>query len=154
MFKKYNMKKCIPFFLMTSVFVYSQQRMTLEECEESFQKNNLQLLAAQYNISEAEADIIQAKIWDLPNLSVELNAIDPENKKIFHIGSTGAKEVGIEQLFVLGRKRKNEVAFARSNKEIAEMQFQGLLVDLRSQLRSTFYNILFEQKKKKVWMFS
>lgn len=100
------MKKCIPFFLMTSVFVYSQQRMSLEECEESFQKNNLQLLAAQYNISEAEADIIQAKIWDLPNLSVELNAIDPENKKIFHIGSTGSKEVGIEQLFVLGRKRK------------------------------------------------
>ena len=50
---------------MTSVFVYSQQRMSLEECEESFQKNNLQLLAAQYNISEAEADIIQAKIWDL-----------------------------------------------------------------------------------------
>ncbi|CAI9677412.1 MULTISPECIES: TolC family protein [Elizabethkingia] len=142
------MKKCIPFFLMTSVFVYSQQRMSLEECEESFQKNNLQLLAAQYNISEAEADIIQAKIWDLPNLSVELNAIDPENKKIFHIGSTGAKEVGIEQLFVLGRKRKNEIAFARSNKEIAEMQFQGLLVDLRSQLRSTFYNILFEQKKE------
>jgi cobalt-zinc-cadmium efflux system outer membrane protein len=28
------------------------------------------------------------------------------------------------------------------------MQFQGLLVDLRSQLRSTFYNILFEQKKE------
>ncbi len=58
--------------------------------------------------------------------------------------------MGIEQLFCFREKKeKNEIAFARSNKEIAEMQFQGLLVDLRSQLRSTFYNILFEQKKRR-----
>ncbi len=92
--------------LAISSFSAAQQQMSLLECEEAFQKNNLQLLAARYNISEAEADIIQAKIWDQPNLSVELNAIDPENNKVFHIGSTGAKEFGVDQLFVLGGKRK------------------------------------------------
>ncbi|REC79014.1 TolC family protein [Chryseobacterium rhizosphaerae] len=122
--------------------------MSLLDCEEAFQKNNLQLLAAQYNISEAEADIIQAKIWDLPNLSVELNAIDPENNKILHIGSTGAKEFGVDQLLTLGGKRKNEVAFAKSNKEIAELQFKGLIIDLRTQLRNTFYSIIFDEKKE------
>ncbi|WP_185144658.1 TolC family protein [Chryseobacterium phosphatilyticum] len=126
----------------------AQQQMSLLECEEAFQKNNLQLLAAQYNISEAEADIIQAKIWDQPNLSVELNAFDPENNKVLHIGSTGAKEFGIDQLLVLGGKRKNEVAFAKSNKEIAELQFKGLVIDLRAQLRNTFYSIIFDEKKE------
>ncbi|AZA85037.1 TolC family protein [Chryseobacterium lactis] len=122
--------------------------MSLSDCEEAFQKNNLQLLAAQYNISEAEADVIQAKIWDLPNLSVELNAFDPENNKVLHIGSTGAKEFGIDQLLVLGGKRKNEIAFAKSNKEIAELQFKGLIIDLRTQLRNTFYSIIFDEKKE------
>lgn len=134
--------------LAVSSLMAAQQQMSLVECEEAFQKNNLQLLAAQYNISEAEADIIQAKIWDQPNLSVELNAFDPENKKVFHIGSTGAKELGIDQLFVLGGKRKNEVAFAKSNKEIAELQFKGLVIDLRAQLRNTFYSIIFDEKKQ------
>lgn len=135
-------------FLAISSFVAGQQQMSLLDCEEAFQKNNLQLLAAQYNISEAEADIIQAKIWDLPNLSVELNAIDPENNKILHIGSTGAKEFGVDQLLTLGGKRKNEVAFAKSNKEIAELQFKGLIIDLRTQLRNTFYSIIFDEKKE------
>lgn len=135
-------------FLAISSFVAGQQQMSLLDCEEAFQKNSLQLLAAQYNISEAEADIIQAKIWDLPNLSVELNAIDPENNKILHIGSTGAKEFGVDQLLTLGGKRKNEVAFAKSNKEIAELQFKGLIIDLRTQLRNTFYSIIFDEKKE------
>ncbi|WP_185126901.1 TolC family protein [Chryseobacterium lactis] len=134
--------------LTISSFVAAQQQMSLSDCEEAFQKNNLQLLAAQYNISEAEADVIQAKIWDLPNLSVELNAFDPENNKVLHIGSTGAKEFGIDQLLVLGGKRKNEIAFAKSNKEIAELQFKGLIIDLRTQLRNTFYSIIFDEKKE------
>ncbi|SMC53586.1 TolC family protein [Chryseobacterium sp. YR221] len=142
------MNRITMLFLAISSFVAGQQQMSLLDCEEAFQKNSLQLLAAQYNISEAEADIIQAKIWDLPNLSVELNAIDPENNKILHIGSTGAKEFGVDQLLTLGGKRKNEVAFAKSNKEIAELQFKGLIIDLRTQLRNTFYSIIFDEKKE------
>ncbi|ULT22760.1 hypothetical protein KUH03_26050 [Sphingobacterium sp. E70] len=44
----------------------SARKMTLPECEEAFRKNNLSLLAQQYDISQAEADVIQAKIWELP----------------------------------------------------------------------------------------
>lgn len=44
----------------------AQQNMSLLDCEEAFQKNNFQLLAEQYNINMADADILQAKIWELP----------------------------------------------------------------------------------------
>jgi cobalt-zinc-cadmium efflux system outer membrane protein len=51
------------------------------DCEEAFQKNNLQLLAEQYNINMADADILQAKIWELPQLSGQFNAYNPQDKK-------------------------------------------------------------------------
>ncbi len=145
MFKKYKMKKCIPFFLLTSVFAYSQQRMTIEECEEAFRKNNLELLAQQYNINLADADIIQAKIWDLPEVTFQANAYNPEGKKFFDIGRS--KNATIQQLIYLGGKKKNEIEFAKSNKELAQLQFSQLLADLRSQMRETYYALYFEEKK-------
>jgi cobalt-zinc-cadmium efflux system outer membrane protein len=95
----------------------AQQQMSLVECEEAFQKNNLQLLAEQYNINMADADILQAKIWELPQLSGQFNAYNPQDKKFFDVGHS--KGAGITQLIYMGGKKKNEIAFAKSNKEIS-----------------------------------
>ncbi|WP_260255065.1 TolC family protein [Elizabethkingia meningoseptica] len=139
------MKKCIPFFLLTSMFAFSQHRMTMEECEEAFRKNNLELLAQQYNINLADADIMQAKIWDLPEVTFQANAYNPEGKRFFDIGKS--KNATIQQLIYLGGKKKNEIEFAKSNKELAQLQFSQLLADLRSQMRETYYALYFEEKK-------
>jgi cobalt-zinc-cadmium efflux system outer membrane protein len=124
---------------------FAQQKIALGEAEEAFIKNNLQLIAQQYNISIADADIIQAKIWDLPQASFQANVYNPEDKKIFDLGPS--KSLAVQQLFVLGGKRKNEVEFAKTNKELAQLQFSQLLVDLKTKLRETFYSIYFDQKK-------
>ncbi|WP_346067768.1 TolC family protein [Sphingobacterium siyangense] len=123
----------------------SGKQMTLQECEEAFVSKNLSLLAQQYDISQAEADVIQAKIWDLPQLQLSANAYDPQNKKAFHIGQS--KEASVSQLIYLGGKKKNEVEFAKSNVELAKLQFSQLLASLRAQLRTTFYALYFEQHK-------
>jgi len=123
----------------------SGQQMTLQECEEAFIKSNLSLLAQQYDISQAQADVIQARIWDLPQLEMSVNAYDPQNKKAFHVGPS--KEASISQLIYLGGKKKNEVEFAKSNVELAKLQFSQLLASLRAQLRTTFYSLYFEQHK-------
>ncbi len=125
--------------------VAAQQQMSLSDCEEAFQKNNLQLLAEQYNISMADADILQAKIWELPQLSGQINAYNPEDRKVFDIGR--AKGAEITQLIYMGGKKKNEIAFAKSNKELAQLQFSQLLVDLRTQLHTTYYNLYYEKLK-------
>lgn len=135
------------FFL--SVFAVSfysaQQRMTLQECEKAFQENNLQLLAEQYNINIADAEVLQAKIWELPELNFQLNAYNPEAGKAFDMGQS--KGAQITQLIYMGGKKKNEVAFAKSNKELAQLQFSQLLADLRMQLREAYYNLHYEEKK-------
>ena len=131
--------------ILVSSGIFAQQRITLNSAEDSFVKNNLQLLAQQYNISLADADIMQSKIWDLPQASFEANAYNPENKKIFDLGPS--KSFAVQQLFVLGGRRKNEVEFFKSNKELAKLQLQQLLVQLRTQLRESFYSIYFDQQK-------
>ncbi|MDQ0067929.1 TolC family protein [Chryseobacterium lathyri] len=139
------MNKIAGLFIAISSFMAGQQQMSLLDCEEAFQKNNLQLLAEQYNINMADADILQAKIWELPQLSGQINAYNPEGKKAFDIGH--AKGAEITQLIYMGGKKKNEIAFAKSNKELAQLQFSQLLVDLRAQLRTAYFNLYYEKQK-------
>lgn len=139
------MNRIAGLLIVASSLVAAQQQMSLSDCEEAFQKNNLQLLAEQYNINMADADILQAKIWELPQLSGQINAYNPEDRKVFDIGR--AKGAEITQLIYMGGKKKNEIAFAKSNKELARLQFSQLLVDLRAQLHTTYYNLYYERLK-------
>ena len=142
------MNKITTLVLSVSAFVClsGQQQMSLQDCELAFQKNNLQVLAAQYNINMADADIIQARIWELPQISGYVNAYNPEDKRVFDVGR--AKGAEITQLIYLGGKKKNEIEFAKSNKELSQLQFNQLLVELRSQLRETYYHLIYEKKKQ------
>ncbi|ROI00939.1 TolC family protein [Chryseobacterium daecheongense] len=119
--------------------------MSLSDCEEAFRNNNLQVLAEQYNINIADADILQSKIWELPQLSGQINAYNPEGKKAFDVGH--AKGAQVTQLIYMGGKKKNEIAFAKSNKELAQLQFSQLLVDLRTQLHTAYFNLYYENLK-------
>lgn len=139
------MNKIAGLFVVISSILTAQQQMSLLDCENAFQTNNLQLLAEQYNINIADADILQAKIWELPQLNGYVNGYNPENRKVFNVGK--AKGFEVTQLIYLGGKKKNEIAFAKSNKELAQLQFSQLLVELRMQLHTNYYNLYYERLK-------
>jgi len=144
-----NFFKCVIFVLIT---IYSknsiaQNSIRLQELESYLRKNNLQLLAEQYNIDASKAAIIQSKIWSNPYLSGEFNLINPQDKEFLSVGSSGQKAIAIQQLIKLGGKRKNEVNWAKSNAEIAQLQFEQLLRNLNNQLGQDFYTLYFERKK-------
>jgi outer membrane protein, heavy metal efflux system len=123
----------------------NQQLLTLERCEELFLKNNLALLARQYNIGEKEALLIQAKAYPNPIFSADINLYDPQNKQWLHVDSSGQKAFSIQQLIYLGGQRKTGIDIARQNKALAESEFADLLRNLRMQLHSAFYNIYSEK---------
>lgn len=127
--------------------VHAQQKLNLNACEAAFRKNNLALLAEQYNIDAAKADVVQAKIWALPYASGELNLLNPQNNRFLDAGKRGQKALAIQQLLYLGHKKQKEVEFARQNIEIAQNQFEQLVRTLLQQLRQSFYTIYFEQQK-------
>ncbi|GAB2637951.1 TolC family protein [Emticicia sediminis] len=141
------LKKLTFLFLIATQTAFSQQSLSLQQCEDRFVKNNLLLLAEQYNLDIAKASVIQAKIWDLPVASGEINAINPQNKRVLDIGAKGQKAIAVQQLLYLGKKKQNEVEFAKSTIGIAELQFEQLLKNLRFELHQSFYSIYFNQLK-------
>jgi cobalt-zinc-cadmium efflux system outer membrane protein len=124
-----------------------QSNLTLEQCESKFLKNNLSLLAEQYNIDAAKALTIQAKLWDNPVVGAELNAYNPQTKSSFDIGAHGQKSLAIQQLVYLGGKKTKQIEIAKLNEKFAALEFQDLLRNLKFELRQTFYNIYFNKEK-------
>lgn len=118
---------------------YDTLSVTLERADSLFLTHNLLLLSQQYNIDAAEALIIQAKAYPNPVFYATINAIDPQNEKLFHVGPTGQKEFAIEQLLILGGKRKSNIELAKQNALIARAEFTELLRKLRLALHSSFY---------------
>lgn len=115
------------------------QPYTLSQCDSIFLKNNLILLAQEYNIEAHEALVLQAKTYPNPLFSADINAIDPENNKYFHTGQSGQKGFTIEQLILLGGKRKTEIDIARQNKKLALLELDDLLRTLQYQVHTRFY---------------
>ena len=131
-------------FLSTHSF---SQNISLQECENQFLKNNLYLLANHFNIDAAQAQVLQAKTWDNPNIGIELNAWTPnDDKKYFNVGSTGEKSGYIQQLIHVGGQRRNQINIAKSNAQMAELDFSVLMQDLKQQLRNSFFTIYFDSK--------
>lgn len=133
--------------LMNCSVVMAQKTMTLDEAEQQMQKNNLLLIAEQYNITAAQAAVIQAKIWEQPYLLVEANTYNPQDNKMFDVGVNGQKAASIQQLIYMGGKKKNEVEFAKSNVAIAQLQFEQLIRNLRFELAQNFYSIFYDKQK-------
>lgn len=142
------MKNLFALFLLitTSQMVLAQKTITLEDCESQFLKNNLFLLASHYNVDAAKALTIQSGIWENPVLTAELNAYNPDRDKYFDIGKQGQKIFGIEQLIHLGGKKRNEIKLAKTNEQLAELQFNDLLRNLKLQLRQSFYTVYYNSK--------
>ncbi|MCX8472377.1 MAG: TolC family protein [Sediminibacterium sp.] len=134
-------------FFLFSYNCFSQKKITLKEAEQLLQKNNLQLVAEKYNISASQAAVIQAKIWNQPDLTLDINAFNPGRNQFFDIGDKGEKFVSIEQLIYLGGKKKHEINFAKSNLAIAQLEFEQLLRNLKYQLHQTFYSVYFDNQK-------
>lgn len=147
--KKLRLRKgiaiiCLLFFPVTS-FALDTLKLSLQEVENLFIKNSLFLLASNYNIKIQEALVIQAKLWQNPVIAAELNTYNPERQQYFDIGPSGQKVFSIEQLILLGGKRKNSVALAKQDVILAQLEFEDLLRTLRFQLRKSFYSIYFNQ---------
>ena len=141
--------KFIGFFILLLInqFSNAQRKFSLIASEEQFLKNNLLLLARHYNIDAAKAQTIQAKIWELPFFSGELNLINPTEGRVLDVAGGGQKAIAIQQILYLGNKKRNQVELSKINEQLAELDFQNLLRNLKYQLRQSFYTVYFNNKK-------
>ena len=93
----------ISFFLLLTGGICAQQAtttetLTLKEAEQRFLERNLSLIAERYNIDMAQAQVLQARLFENPVISLEQNVYNRLNGKYFDFGKEGETVVEVEQV--------------------------------------------------------
>ena len=136
-------------FLLLAGKMCAQQvagTLTLKEAEQRFLERNLSLIAERYNIDMAQAQVLQAKLFENPVISLEQNVYNRLNGKYFDFGKEGEAVVEIEQVIRLAGQRNKQVRLEKINKEIAEYQFEEVMRTLRQELNEKFVEVYFLSK--------
>ncbi|UYW00319.1 TolC family protein [Flavobacterium agricola] len=124
------------------------QQFTVKDLEAQFLTTNATLIATNLEISKADAEIIQEKLWDNPNLSIaEVNFWTNstlEEDVIPLIGKKGNPKqlhVELEQMIATAGKRKKRVTLKKLEKNDALYEYEELLRELKKELRQTFNSL-------------
>ena len=144
-------------FLLLPLGVYGQSndtvRLAREEIEAIFLKQNLLLIAEKMNIGISEAEIIQAKVWDNPTLSInDVNLWttgkqrDALREAIPGASNNTQFSVELNQLITTAGKRRKEVAVQQVSKEMAVQQFGEILRGLKAELRKSVNELIYFQQ--------
>jgi cobalt-zinc-cadmium efflux system outer membrane protein len=122
--------------------------ITIQQAEDQFIKNNLSLIIQRYEIDNASAQIITAKLFNNPDFSFT-NGIYA--KDVSEGPAYKEQSYGISQLFTTAGKRNKNIQLAKLGVEQSKYQFFDLLRTLKYTLRSDFYSIYFQEQSAKVY---
>jgi len=156
------MKKVFSFLLILFHFGNSTAQtnkidtvsITLEMAERQFINNNLQLLAQKYNVDATKALIIQARLYPNPDISWGNNFYNSDTKRLFPLSfkeHESDNSFSFNQTIILAKKVKKQVKIAETNYKLAEDNLYDLLRTLKFGLRTTFFNIYYQQQTAKVY---
>jgi outer membrane protein, heavy metal efflux system len=132
---------------------------TIKQAEQVFLQHNLPLLAEKLNIDQADAKILQAKVWPNPTFSlgeVQLykNATTDDIPPLFgNFWRDRNFTLQLEQLIYTAGKRKKNIDLEIKNKELAQHTFKDLLQALKAEFRQTATEVIYIQGVQKNWEF-
>jgi len=121
----------------------SKRSVTLADAVEIFMRQNLQLVAARYDIETADAEKLTARLRPNPQISVGLSDL-PVNLS-GPIIKEQTYDYGVSRTFELGGKRSKRIETADANSDLARGQFQMVVWQLTNDLKRKFYTVLLNQ---------
>lgn len=121
----------------------SKRLITLDEAVEIFMRQNLQLVAARYDIETADAEKLTARLRPNPQLTVGLSDL-PVNLSGPLIKEQ-TYDYGISRTIELGGKRGKRIETANANSDLARGQFQMVVWQLTNDLKRRFYTVVLNQ---------
>lgn len=134
-----------------------ENRLRKAEIEQVFLAHNLTLMAQRFHMQQAEAAVLQAKLWPNPTISIsEVNLWKNPSSESFPalIGNYGKYQqvaIELEQTIEMAGKRKKRVQLQLLEKENAQLQFEELLRNLKYDLRSQCLELQILQEKEKLY---
>lgn len=122
----------------------SSLRLSLEEAQVLFLRQNLDLLIAKYGIDFAKGQEITARLFPNPLLSVGTLASATQGRTV---GRSGQFYPQIQQLFELAGKRGYRIESAGFGTKGAEAGFEDAIRQLSFALKETYYRVQVGQRR-------
>jgi outer membrane protein, heavy metal efflux system len=121
----------------------SKRLVTLNDAVEIFMRQNLQLVAARYDIETADAEKLTARLRPNPQFSFGLSDL-PVNLSGPLIKEQ-TYDYGVSRTIELGGKRSKRIETADANSDVARGQFQMVVWQLTNDLKRKFYTVVLNQ---------
>lgn len=136
------------FLLLFPLGTYAQDTLYVSPrgADSLFIARNLSLLAAKYNIDINRTLVKQARIWDNPSFTAELNLYNPTARRWFDVGSGGQKIFSVEQVIQIAGQRGQGAKWAKENVKISEYDFLDLIRTLKFSLHQNLYSLYFNRQ--------
>jgi outer membrane protein, heavy metal efflux system len=122
--------------------------ITISDAVSIFLQQNLQLLAARYDIDTAEAEKLTARLR--PNPQLNISTSDIPLKFTGPLIKEQTYDYGVSQTVELGGKRSKRIAAADANAELARGIFQTVVWQLTNDLKRKFYTALLTESLLKL----
>ena len=114
--------------------------ITLSGAVQIFMQQNLQLMAARYDIDSAEAEKLTARLRPNPQFSFGSTDLPVNLSGPFIKEQTF--DYSISQTFELGGKRGKRIEVANANADLARGQFEMAVWQLTNDVKRKFYTVL------------
>lgn len=145
--KQIEVRNIILIIILLGIQNAFSQKYTLQDLEGLFFANNTLLMANRFNVSKAEAEVIQERLWSNPSFSIsEVNLWKNNTAEVLpHLfGKYGKHQqvsLELEQMIETAGKRKKRVAIKSIEKDAARIDFEELLRELKKELRTLYYSL-------------
>ena len=126
----------------------AKRSITISDAVSIFLQQNLQLVAARYDIDTADAEKLTARLRPNPELNVGLQDLPLDLSG--NVLTEQQYSYVISQTFELGGKRLKRINAANVNSDLARGQFQTVVWQLTNDLKRKFYAVLLTQSLLKL----
>ncbi|HEY2866992.1 MAG TPA: TolC family protein [Pyrinomonadaceae bacterium] len=114
--------------------------VTLDESVSIFLRQNLQLIAAKYDIDTAEAEKLSARLRPNPEITIGSSGLPVTFRGPLIASQTFA--YNISQDVELGGKRAKRIDVAAADAEVAKAQFEVAVWQMTNDVKRKFYTVL------------
>ncbi|WP_294205363.1 TolC family protein [uncultured Chryseobacterium sp.] len=148
---------CIPLFAYASAQVSDTIKISRSEAESAFLERNIDLIVQKLEISQAEAQVLQAKYWPNPTLTVdEVNLwrtydIEAQPALIGNWGKSSQISVQVEQVIKTAGKRRKNIELQKIEVDGEKYEWQEVMRELKKLLRNTMTEMVYNQELQRLY---
>ncbi|HLG28905.1 MAG TPA: TolC family protein [Candidatus Brocadiales bacterium] len=125
------------------------ETLTLDIAIQTALEKNPQLASMRKNIAAAEGRIKQSQLRPNPRLEYNAEEVPGHGTNGIDLGK-GQNTLGIGQLFETGGKRRLRTEVARKEKTVAEFEYETLALNIESETKRAFYEVLAAREGLKI----